>query len=78
GRGPFLAEAAAVVDWVKAAPPADPAEPVLVAGEPERLHKAQRSRSGIGIDQATWAELLAAADAAGLGAARFAELAGAE
>ena len=76
GRGPFLAEAGAIVDWVKASPPADPANPVLVAGEPELLHKAERSRSGIGIDDATWAELRAAAEATGLGAARFAELAG--
>ena len=78
GRGPFLAEAAAVVDWVKASPPADPAEPVLVAGEPERLHKAGRSRAGIEIDNTTWAELQSAADATGLGAARFVELAGIE
>ena len=77
GRGPFLAEAAAVVDWVKASPPADPDDPVLVAGEPELLHKARRNRAGIAIDDTTWAEMEAAATASGLGAARFAELAGA-
>ena len=75
GRDPFLAEAAAVVDWVKASPPADPDEPVLVAGEPELLHKAERSHAGIEIDDTTWAELQVAATASGLGAARFAEMA---
>ena len=75
GREPFLAEVAAVVDWVKASPPADPAEPVLVAGEPEQLSRAERLRTGIPIDRTTWAGLQAAAEAAGLGAERFASLA---
>jgi len=73
----FMAEAAAVVDWVKASPAADPARPVMVAGEPELRSRAARLGAGIPIDETTWAELQAGAEAAGLGAARFIELAGA-
>lgn len=76
GRDPFLAEVSAIVDWVKASPPADPEKPVLVAGEPERLQKADRLKNGIAIDQTTWRDLQAAADLTGLGGAAFMALAG--
>lgn len=76
GRGPFVAEAGAIVDWVKASPAADAATPVQVAGEPEVAKKADRMANGIRIDDTTWAELQAAADAAGLGAEVFLDLAG--
>src|SRR5919106_2348562 len=54
------------VDYVQASPPADPALPVLVPGEPERLARAERARSGIPIDATTWEEVLQAAEAVGL------------
>lgn len=54
------------VDYVKASPPADPAAPVLVPGDPERLARAERSRSGIAIDAATWQEILEAGEKVGL------------
>ena len=38
-----------VLDTLKAVPPADPALPVLVAGDPERATHAQRSREGIPV-----------------------------
>jgi len=65
----------AVIDYFKASPPADPAEPVLVAGEPEKMMREKRRRDGISIDDRTWEELLEAADAVGLTRARFASLA---
>jgi uncharacterized oxidoreductase len=46
--------------WVKASPPRDPANPVLVAGEPERRTKATRLANGVPIEEATWTELIAA------------------
>ena len=76
GRGPFLAEAEAIIDWAKASPAADPDAPVLVAGDPERQRKAARLKAGIEIDAVTWAELCESADAAGLTSARFVETAG--
>ncbi len=69
------AEIDAVFAYFKASPPSDPAAPVLVPGEPERLSRAARGASGIPIDAVTWGELKAAADTAGLGAAKFEALA---
>ncbi len=76
GRGPFLGEVEAILDWVTASPATDPDAPVMVAGDPERQHKANRSRDGIAIDEVTWAELCEAADTVGLSAAEFERLAG--
>jgi uncharacterized oxidoreductase len=55
------------LDYVKASPPANPAAPVLVPGDPERLARAERSRAGIVVDATTWDEILQAAEAVGLG-----------
>ena len=54
------------IDYVKASPPADPAAPVLVPGDPERLARAERSRAGIVVDATTWEEILLAGEAVGL------------
>jgi uncharacterized oxidoreductase len=54
------------IEYVKASPPADPTAPVLVPGEPERLARAERSRSGIAIDATTWEEILQAGEKLGL------------
>jgi len=54
------------IDYVKASPPADPGAPVLVPGEPERLARAERARTGIAVDATTWEEILQAAEAVGL------------
>ncbi len=60
------AEVAAMLDYAKASPPADPAVPVLVAGEPERLARRDRLAQGIEIEQRTWAQLMEAAESVGL------------
>ena len=71
----FRAETAAMVAHVKAAsPPGGP--PVLVAGEKERITKAERRRDGIPVPDATWAELCAAAAEVGIPADRLAALVG--
>jgi uncharacterized oxidoreductase len=54
-------QAAAFVDWVKASP-ARAGQEVLIAGDPERRTKAQRSAHGIPIDENTWQEIRAAAE----------------
>jgi hydroxycarboxylate dehydrogenase B len=54
------------VDYVKASPAADPALPVLVPGDPERIAHAERTRDGIYVDPTTWEELLAAGETLGL------------
>jgi uncharacterized oxidoreductase len=54
------------VDYVKASPPADPALPVLVPGDPERAAAEVRARAGIAIDPTTWEEIVEAAGKVGL------------
>jgi uncharacterized oxidoreductase len=61
-----------LIDWVKSAPPRPGVDRVLVAGEPERLSMAHRLKDGIPIDDTTWGELLAAAQAAGVPAEKMA------
>jgi uncharacterized oxidoreductase len=62
----FQREMKACLDWIKASPPQDGCEQVLVAGEPERAMRAKRLAEGIPVDQATWTEILAAAGALGV------------
>ncbi|MBL6080993.1 malate/lactate/ureidoglycolate dehydrogenase [Belnapia sp. T18] len=71
----FRAETAAMVAHVKTAAPGD-GPPVLVAGEKERITRAERRRDGIPIPDPTWAELCAAAAEVGIPAERLAALAG--
>jgi len=72
----FRREVDGFVDYVKASPPVDPAEPVLVPGDPERLSRAERSRTGIPLDTATWEEMLAAAEQIGVSRAEAKSIAG--
>ncbi|HLI11308.1 MAG TPA: malate/lactate/ureidoglycolate dehydrogenase [Alphaproteobacteria bacterium] len=60
------AEIAAITAWVTASPPRDPAEPVLIPGDPERQSRASRLRDGIPLDEATWKEIVQAAASLGL------------
>jgi hydroxycarboxylate dehydrogenase B len=62
----FRREVDGFVDYVKASPPADPAAPVLVPGDPERAARATRGRDGITVDAATWNEVLEAGEKMGL------------
>jgi uncharacterized oxidoreductase len=59
-------DVAATTGWVKASPPADAAEPVLVAGEPEAASRAERIARGIPVAEGTWADLLAEAGKLGV------------
>ena len=61
----FHAEAAAMIAHVKTSTPGGEA-PVLVAGEPERIMKAQRLREGIPVPEPTWEEICAAAGRVGI------------
>ena len=54
------------VGYVKASPPAEPARPVLVPGDPERRSREERLRAGIPLDAATWDALLTAGEAIGV------------
>lgn len=60
------AELDALIAYAKASPPAAPALPVQVAGEPEQATRALRLRDGIPLDPVTWAAILAAGERVGL------------
>jgi uncharacterized oxidoreductase len=64
------------VGYVKASPPADPAAPVLVPGDPERMARAERQRAGIPLDRMTWEELVTAGEAMGVTRAQAEALTG--
>jgi uncharacterized oxidoreductase len=66
GRDWLAAEIAAMTAYVTASPPTDPALPVLVPGDPERLMRAERLARGIPIDPASWDEIAATAKAVGV------------
>jgi hydroxycarboxylate dehydrogenase B len=59
GGATLAADVGASVAHVKASPPADPALPVLVAGEPERANRAARIAKGIPVARGTWDDLVA-------------------
>ena len=76
GREVMAEEARNFAEWVKASPPADGVERVLLPGEPERQRRKKRLADGIAIDPTTWGEVLAAAESVGVARARIAEVAG--
>ena len=74
--GYFSEEVAAVIAHVKASPAANPDEPVLVAGENERITRARRLADGIPIDQKTWSLIRGAAMSLGISETEFDNAAG--
>ena len=64
------------VEYVKASPPGDPRAPVLVPGDPERIAREERARTGIAVDATTWEEILQAGQKVGVERAEAEALAG--
>ena len=54
------------IDWVRNCPPADPAAPVMVPGDPERKARADRMANGMPLSAETWDNILASGDLVGL------------
>jgi uncharacterized oxidoreductase len=76
GAEHLAAEVESFVGWYTASPPAAGVDRVLVAGEPERMRKAERLAAGIQVDSVTWSEIVAAGAKVGVDAAELARLAG--
>ena len=55
-----------LVEYVTSSPPANPGEPVLVPGAPERMNLEKRMAGGIPVDPVTWDGILAAGERVGL------------
>ena len=66
GTGPFAADLARLVDWVAASPPLEPGGSVMMPGEIERRCRAERSETGIPLDDETLRQLEAAAGSVGI------------
>ncbi len=49
--GQFETDLDALIDALRATPPADPAQPVIVAGDPEYAARERRRREGIPVPQ---------------------------
>ncbi|MGH7683745.1 MAG: Ldh family oxidoreductase, partial [Vulcanimicrobiaceae bacterium] len=71
----FRDEMEAFIGFVKASPPADPASPVMIAGDPERKMRAQRVANGIPIDAKTWSDIRAAAESLNIPGVKIEDLA---
>jgi uncharacterized oxidoreductase len=67
----IAADTGAVTAYVKSARPAPGFDDVLVPGEPERRHAAERTESGIEVDDTTWRDIRAAAESLGISAEAF-------
>jgi uncharacterized oxidoreductase len=68
--GAFDVEVDRLLAWVRASPPAQGVDAVIVAGEAESRARRERA-TGIAIDATTWQQLAAAAAQVGLGAAAW-------
>ena len=77
GAEHLAAEVESFIGWYTASPPAAGVDRVLVAGEPERLRKAERLANGIAVDPVTWNEIVAAGAKVGVDGAELARIAGA-
>ncbi|HXO02305.1 MAG TPA: Ldh family oxidoreductase, partial [Stellaceae bacterium] len=60
-RNWLIDEITAMTDYVTSSPARNPAEPVLIPGDPERLSRAKRIAEGVPIDDETWREIAEAA-----------------
>lgn len=58
----FEREARLFLEWLRKSRPAPGFDRVRIAGEPEREMRERRSRDGVPVDEATWEEILRAAD----------------
>ena len=74
GHG-WAASAKTYVDYVRSCRPMNPAEPVLVPGDPERMRAAERRRDGLPLPEAAWESILATGEELGLDRAELAPLA---
>jgi uncharacterized oxidoreductase len=67
GTSGFHDEVAAIIDHVRASPPATKGVPVMVPGDPERKARAARREMGVPVDETTWRAVKEAAAAARAG-----------
>ena len=65
----------AYLDYVRACRPADPGQPVLVPGDPERLRRSERRAHGVPLTGEAWESILSTGEGLGLDRAELAQMA---
>ena len=55
-----------LTSFCKKSPPANPEQPVLIAGDPERFHEKKRKENGIPVDKTSWEQILEGSETLGL------------
>jgi uncharacterized oxidoreductase len=65
GHG-FAASVSGYIDYVRSARPRDPAQPVMIPGDPERKARADRRANGFDIAAGAWNSILDAGETLGL------------
>ena len=71
----FQSELNLTVKHVTSSPPMNPAEPVLIPGDPERANISKREIEGIPIDENSWAIVVNSAESVGLTGSQISDLA---
>jgi uncharacterized oxidoreductase len=74
GREVYEAEAGAMIDYIRAAAPAEGFDAVQLPGDPERATMARRLSQGLEIDDNSWRTVAQAAAKVGLGEAAIAAM----
>lgn len=75
-RKRFNEETDAAIANVKGSPAANPAKPVVVPGDPERMSWKKRETEGVPVDDETWREITASAVSVGMRADDLNDIAG--
>ncbi|MEQ9911999.1 malate/lactate/ureidoglycolate dehydrogenase [Pectobacterium polaris] len=65
----------AMLDYVRTSTAPDPTQPILIAGEPERISQAQRRADGIYLSDQEWQKIVEAGVSLGMNPAEFALIA---
>lgn len=66
GGAGWIAEAEAMIAYLRDCPSLDPSQPVMLPGEPEAESRARAERDGLAYDPATWATLRTLAEELGV------------
>ena len=75
-RKRFNEETDAAIANVKGSPAANPAKPVVVPGDPERMSWKKREAEGVPVDDETWREITESAVSVGMRADDLNDIAG--
>ncbi len=65
GHG-YAANVKEYIDYIRSCPPADPAAPVMIPGDPERKRRAERLAAGLPLTEGVWDSILDAGASVGL------------